>query len=302
AVKLFHAKNEDQLIGKSVYDLVGPQFHKTRQQNIQKALQNLTPIPLREEQFMRLDGEFFDGEVISVPIKFDDEFNIYSLVRDISERKSMRRQIIDIATNEQIRIGGEIHDGVGQELTALDLIMHRLERQATTKPSDINQIRVSLMELRRQLREAVKSVRLLAKGLSPAHMGPGGLPGELSRFAATVQKASDIQCQFTTFGLLPDLDKATAVHLYYMAQEAVNNALKHSSADKIDILYEYDGNNLKLSVADNGVGMEFSNTRKSGVGLMIMHYRADIIGATLSITSETKGTRILINLTHQYNE
>lgn len=295
ALALFNAQKDSQLVGQSIYAMVDPQCHGALRQRVEHAVLAHEPLPLFEHRILRLDGQLVDVEALSVPVDLGGEVTIHSLLRDVSERRTLERQVIDVATAEQIRIGAEIHDGIGQELTALDLLSYGLERQVRNQaPHEL--LTVRLEELRGHVQRALNTTRMLAKGLSPAQIGPDGLPGELARLASNVMAASGITCIFNATGVPQGLDEATAVHLYRIAQEAVNNAVKHAKAEKIDIRLEINPGETRLSVIDNGVGITSSGIRERGIGLKIMRYRANLIGANLNITSDDTGTRVECSL------
>lgn len=294
-LQLLGARSEEEVTGKSVYDIVAPQYHQKLKQRIAHTSRTALPLPLYETQFVRMDGQIIDVEVRSVAITLGDKPTIHTLVRDISDRKTLERQLIDATTAEQVRIGAEIHDSIGQELTAMDFLTYGLERQIE-RGADVETVRVGLAELGKQVRHTLKAVRLLAKGLSPAQIGPTGLPGELARLAADMQAATGTTCLFTTSGVPPELDETSAVHLYRIAQEAVTNAIKHSQADQVEVRFERDSSGIRLSVIDNGIGMEPAGIARPGVGLKIMRYRASLIGADLTVVSDSQGTRIVCSM------
>lgn len=291
AVDLFRAKDESELIGQWIYDIVDPQYRSVLHQRVEHARRTGKPLPLFEQRIMCLDREPLDVEVLSVPIDEDGEVTIHSLLRDLSERRALERQVIEVATDEQVRIGAEIHDSIGQELTALDLLSYALERQVRSGASN-ELVAARLEELRGHVERALSTTRMLAKGLSPAQIGPDGLPDELSRLAFSVMSASGVECVFNASGVARGLNENVAAHLFRIAQEAVNNAVKHARSDKIEILLEALPKATRLSVIDDGIGMGSSGLRESGVGLRTMRYRAHLIGANLKITTDEGGTRI----------
>ncbi len=146
----------------------------------------------------------------------------------------------------------------------------------------------SLKELARQLRQAVTQTRQLSHGLSPVSLEADGLMNALRELAESTRTLARIECDFTCHPavLIPDAHVAT--HLYRIAQEAVNNALKHSHARGIHVSLEDTGELLTLTVRDNGRGAAKAPAHGSGMGLRVMKYRADLIGAKLDVESSPR--------------
>lgn len=209
---------------------------------------------------------------------------------DVTERRRLEREIIEISDREQRRIGRDLHDGLGQHLTALELLNQTLagklkkEAPALVKPAT---------DISRQIREVITQTRLLSHNLSPVPLDADGLMVALGELAAGTAAMSGIDCQFVCDepSLLPDADAAT--HLYRIAQEAVNNALKHGRARRIRITLVQRSRSWEVCIEDNGRGFKPAEQGRSGLGLRMMQYRAQLIGAALEIDSEPrKGTRI----------
>jgi signal transduction histidine kinase len=105
-----------------------------------------------------------------------------------------------------------------------------------------------------------------------------------------VQLLHGIKCSFTTSGPAPACDHDTAVHVYRITQEAINNAIRHGQSQEITISLEADGPHHRIVIRDDGIGFDSTMERsRPGVGLHLMSYRAGIIGGTFSITSEPGG-------------
>jgi len=212
---------------------------------------------------------------------------------DITERRELEREVLEIGDRERQRIGQDLHDGLGQELTAQDFFNHifltKLRVQAPHLAPEFEQIA-------NQLRETIKHARLLSHGLLPVAPNPEGLMLALQNLAETTSHAS-IECCFQCDKpvLLHGPDLAT--HLYRIAQEGVANALKHAGANRIQIILKQAPPVWELAVVDNGVGFASDAVAENGMGLRIMQYRAELIGARLSIVSiPSEGVRITCTL------
>lgn len=205
----------------------------------------------------------------------------FVFVHDITERKILERQIIKVSTAEQERIGREIHDGIGQQLTAVGMLANSLERKlAQTMRS---QEAKTAGDLVTYLQQVVGETKALAKGLSPIQIGPDGLVDALVMLMAGVRASSGLDCRLEVAGDIGALEELAAVHLYRIAQESVNNAIKHARAASIRVELRSTERTLVLSIRDDGIGIDPMAERESGLGLPIMRYRAGIIGALLSV-------------------
>ncbi len=201
------------------------------------------------------------------------------IVRDISERKQLEAEVLRVSDREQQRIGHELHDNVGQQLTAIELMLHQLIGMRTDPPVRDLQIE----RIAQHVRTAMRDVRGLARGLTPhlldANELPTALAGLLELTAGTV--AHRLSCPHPISGIGND----TATHLYRIAQEAINNALKHSGATLIEVRLQQEAGALHLTIADNGRGFDTRESDARGVGLHIMQYRATLIGGRLTFDS-----------------
>jgi signal transduction histidine kinase len=201
----------------------------------------------------------------------------------------LEREIISISEAEQRRIGQDLHDGLCQYLAALSC-------SATSLRDDLQELHLSAEantagELANQLRDAVLQTRDLARGLAPAHVSQVGLVLALESLAQSVSRLQGIRCSFRTVGPTAECDEGTAVHLYRIAQEAINNATRHGRATQVSIQLETSDDLLGLQIRDNGVG--FSTRDPSGLGLTIMRYRARSNGGELKIEQPEEGGTVI---------
>src|SRR5262249_25636725 len=151
-----------------------------------------------------------------------------------AEARQLERRILEIADEEQRRIGHDLHDGLGQHLTGIALMVRRLEQHLTASSSpDADEAR-RLSEL---TKTAVEWTHDLSRSLSPPVLeSPGGLSEALRELAAHAETIFKIRCTFEqTDGSLPRVDLPTSVHLYRIAQEAISNAVRHGGAKTITV-------------------------------------------------------------------
>jgi signal transduction histidine kinase len=208
---------------------------------------------------------------------------------DITRRKELEREVLEIVAREQRQIGQELHDGVGQELTGLGLMAQSL---ALRLPEDAAEKRVVLRlvagfdTLRRKVRE-------LSRGLVPVHVESRGLSAALDDLATRTTEMSGIPvtADCPEWVELPDHESAT--HLFRIAQEAVGNALRHGQPQHIRLSLLTEPNGLRLRINDDGIGIRSSPDQGNGLGLRIMMYRAGLIGGVLQIAPSQGGGTVV---------
>ena len=255
--------------------------------------------------------------------------------RKALERQLIEREVLDSVSQEQRRIGQDLHDGLGQELTGLGFLAGSLadslaERSLQGSEAIVEQAArlldsseessrraacptknspspedaflanaaaysATAKKLVEGLDRALKQVRQISTGLIPFKVSDEGLQLALEDLAANITAQTKVTCHFT--GSAEIYDSPSATNLYRIAQEATTNALKHSQANLITLQLDEDEDCLTLSICDNGLGLPDPTTPTSGLGLKIMSYRASLIGATLTIgLAPDGGTRIICTL------
>lgn len=205
------------------------------------------------------------------------------------ERLRLEREVLNISESERQRIGHDLHDSLGQRLTAASMTANAmLEAVKTTAPALAPHGEL----VTQQLREAIAEARSLSHGLAPVTMEAEGLMSALEEMAASVGRSGRVRCVLDCPRPVRVGSVETGVHLFRIAQEAVNNALKHAAAAEIRIGLEQRGGELVLEVEDDGAGID-ETTPHDGLGLRVMRYRARLIGGRLDIgASPAGGTRV----------
>jgi signal transduction histidine kinase len=201
----------------------------------------------------------------------------------------LEREIVNISEAEQRRIGQDLHDGLCQYLAGLSCA-------ASSLRDDLQKLHVHAEadiagELAKLLQDAVVQTRDLARKLVPAHVSRLGPVLALESLAQSVTRLHGINCKFRCHASSANCNERTAMHLYRIAQEAINNATKHGKAKNIVVSLDAGDHSLTLRVLDNGVGISESNS--AGMGLTIMRYRAHLIGGQLTIKRRnSRGTTL----------
>ena len=256
----------------------------------------------REISGRRKNGSNFPVDLAISRVEHFDQFT--SIIRDISTRKQLQTQVLKIAEEEQRRIGQELHDGTGQELTGLALFAGSIEKLLNEMPRKTSDDEASwifdeesLMELRQAaqrlsngLSETNRRIQKLSHGIMPVQVEPEGLRAALEQLASATDALQTITCSFNCPHTIAVANNTVATHLYRIAQEAVHNAMRHSQATHIGISLLLENNEILLEVSDNGVGFELPTNQSAargipdGFGLQIMNYRASIIGGSFRIS------------------
>ncbi len=209
---------------------------------------------------------------------------------DITEREQLERALLNISAREQRRIGQDLHDGLGQHLTGI-AFMAKVHEEKLTRMQVADA--ADAAKIVRLVNEAIHKTRELARGLLPVVSDAHGLMSALQVWATEVEDLFGISCRFECEPAVLIHDDAMATHLYHIAQEAVNNALKHGRAHNILIRLSAENTVGALLVTDDGVGMPANRTNSQGMGLQIMSYRAGMVGGRLEVrANERQGTEI----------
>jgi len=199
----------------------------------------------------------------------------------------------EMSRRERRRIGRDLHDGLGQELTGVALLLRSLARQLET---DAPQLQAPANEIIALVNRAIDGARSLARGLLPVTEEPGGLLAALRGLAdrGRALYGLDVQCRSE---ITPPLwlDESTANHLYRIAQEALTNAVRHAQASRVEILLRVAAGRYLLEIADDGIGLAKAASDSSGLGLGILRERAVQLGAHLEfVENSPRGTRVRV--------
>jgi two-component system sensor kinase FixL len=209
-----------------------------------------------------------------------------------SERRHLEAALLDAVGHEQRRFGTDLHDGLGQELTGLSLLLSALANTARASHADHT---VDLEQACEVARHATQSCQSIARGLSPIGPNEGGLIGALrdlvNRLKGSSGPSVDISVnEVSRLGLSP----AASDHLYRIAQEAIANALKHAHANSVKVTLDVEPQHVRLEICDDGGGVTEVTGNAPGLGLRTMRYRASMIGARFEIAPfRPRGTRVI---------
>ena len=209
-----------------------------------------------------------------------------TVAHDVTERRQLERELLEISERERQRIGYDLHDSLGQHLTGIaflsKVLAQRLKACHAAEAAEAAQIVVFV-------NQAIEQARKLARGLAPVTLETYGLVFALQELATSVEALFHLSCQVRSDHAIHITDHAIAIHLYRMVQESVNNAVQHGKAQHITITLAVLHGCLTLTVHDDGMGFSTVLADQHGMGLRIMHHRARMIGATLEIQRGPQG-------------
>jgi signal transduction histidine kinase len=204
------------------------------------------------------------------------------LAEEVQERQRLERAMLDVSAREQRRIGQDLHDDLGQRLTGIGLMSKHLENslEKNQRPETAEARKIVSL-----IGEAIQRTRELAHGMAPVLTGDEGLCMALMRKADEISKLGKLECRFECDPPVLITSQEVAYHLYYIAQEALNNALRHAKPSLISIRLSSSGSSGTLIVRDDGTGFDPGQV-VDGFGRYTMENRARIIGGTLDIKSQ----------------
>lgn len=199
----------------------------------------------------------------------------------VIERRRLQRELVDAVWTQQRRFGQEVHDSLGQGLTGIRMLLEAVRRKLRKQPLETTD--AALDELTHLIQSVQNHARRLSKGLFPVDIFEGSLVAALQELAETVSNQAGVSCAVQCRGDVEVAGHDVATHLFRIAQEATNNAVKYSGGDRIQILLQRRNRDLLLEVRDNGRGITGDDDPPKGMGLRIMRYRAGAIGGRWSI-------------------
>jgi PAS domain S-box-containing protein len=211
---------------------------------------------------------------------------VVGIAEDITERHRLEREILEISDREQARMGQDLHDGLCQKLVSIAFDNNALEKRlAARQQAEVAMAR----QMGDLLDDAITEARALSHGLFPVQLEADGLHLALQQLVAAVNARGRVQCRLDCQQAVRLSDNAVAIHLYRIAQEAVNNALKHSQGTSLSIQLKMVDGRIELNISDDGVGIPVVPRSAGGMGMHTMNYRARTIGGSLTIERAAGG-------------
>jgi len=207
---------------------------------------------------------------------------------DVTEKRALARELLDVSEREQARLGRDLHDDLCQYLAGMRMMADRLGQALHARGlPDLGGDARGLVD---NLDEALTRTRLLAHGLSPV-TDAGGLPQLFQDLCAYTKKAFHVECKCSLPSEVATIDGQVGVHVFRITQEALQNAVRHGHAQKIDVQIVFGDGHFVLRVSDDGQG--FKRGDSPGMGIRSMQHRARLFDGKLNISSRPgEGTQV----------
>ena len=213
-------------------------------------------------------------------------YRFAGFAEDITERKLLEKELLEISSREQRRIGRDLHDGLGQHLAGILFLSRGLARTLAEKNADEADEVAEIADL---IKQAINHTRTLARGACPVDLEADGLANALRKLGQHTEQMTGIECLFESDDSVLVSSPGQAEHLYRIAQEAVTNAVKHAEATQIRIMLVETGVGKLLQIEDNGKGLPQPMPESSGMGLRLMEHRARMADATFVVKGRFGG-------------
>jgi PAS domain S-box-containing protein len=281
----------DAVIGTNIGDYTTPEYARSLLNAVDRVFHS------GEAQSLDLQGRGPDDGIAWYsshmgPVRRGDAIVAVTIVTsDITERKRLETEVLEIAESERARIGQDLHDGLGQSLSGLSLLSKVLERQmAETTPDQADRAK----QLRVLIDETIGQVRSLARGLFPSSLEQLGLPKALVYMLESARDAHGIRYRIKSVEGASPSAPSEAIQLFRITQEAVNNAIRHGGARRIVVVLGRDEEGRFLAIRDDGVGLPADSARREGIGMRSMRHRASVLGGTLDVKAGRRGGTLVV--------
>lgn len=294
------------LLGESVYSLLRPESHATLREQVARALAGAAEVGLVQGRLLRPDGDSREVEIALAALPDHGRTTVQMVVADVTQRRAEERELqrsqrllrrlsaslVEAREEERRRIARELHDELGQRLTALKMDLSSLAADAGAGPCVL---RVPAMLT--MLDETVASVRRIAGDLRPLMLDDLGLAAAIEWLASEAARRLGIRVE-VRLDDIGEVGERVAIALYRMVQEALTNVARHAGATTASVELRRDGRALLLTVHDDGAGFPERALQRDGRwGLLGMRERADMLGGRLEIDNPPGGgARVRVRL------
>lgn len=269
---------------------------------IRESFLNVQKLPFveLEARIKTAEGVWLDIQIYASGITYKEEDCIILTCTDITELKLTRKRllssIIEGEDRERQRVALELHDGIGQYLTATNLNMESLKKDVEKLPPKKYQQFMNGLVL---LSMAIDETRNLSNALMPKALSDYGLVVSLKSLIEKLKKISIPDIFFYTRIDEDRLNEQTRINIYRVIQEAISNSLRHSKGTRIDVQAVMHNDTLVILIEDNGVGFDYSNAVKKtgGIGLQSIKNRVVSMNGTIEVdTMQGRGTSLTIEI------
>lgn len=208
-----------------------------------------------------------------------------AFIRDISARRSLESELLHVAVDERHHIAQDLHDGLCQEISAVHFALSGLAQRLAAKHSTEAP---HARKLAQMIEETLDHGRQIAHGLSPVMEEGDDLVRALMRLMRNTEEICGLKCHVQAAAGFRGVNRDIGTQLYYIAQEALNNVLRHARAGRIDVELSSNAEEVVLRVKDDGCGLH-SLAESTGRGVRFMRYRATAINGTLRLRNRPAG-------------
>lgn len=275
----------EELQARPFLDFVHPDDREATLAQIDKRNET-TEVILFENRYRHRDGSYrwlrWNARILP------ESQQIYASARDVTRQKLLEREILEVADREKERLGRELHDGLCQTLAGIAALSSTLSRTLSASSKS------AAAEISQLLNDSIGEARDMARGLGPIGLDEVGIEGVLEELTLSIQHRFKISCTIEYARPSLMLCEGYGVHLYRIAQEAVNNAIVHGRANRIEISLGSKGGEGLLRIRDDGAGLSDEARSSGGAGLHTMAYRSRLIGGSLEVRQRTlRGTAVI---------
>ncbi|HEX7811149.1 MAG TPA: PAS domain S-box protein [Burkholderiales bacterium] len=309
SARVLGVEDPSQLVGESPLDYIHPDIHDMVKERWKQLYEEKLPVDAAEMKWIKPDGNIVYLETRAVPVAWKQRPAAQVIARNITERKrteaalrsyaarlqGMSRQLMEAEETERRSINRELHDRIGQNLSALSLSLN-LVRSGISKHS-LRDVGPRLDAAQLLLESTTAEVRNVMAGLHPPALDDYGLLAALRTYAESFGANAGLKVAVAGEEPTPRLPPAAEIALFRIAQGAITNAARHAQGTRVGVALSANPGKVTLVVADDGRGFDAASAgAPSGSwGLTIMRERAEAIGATLRIESAPElGTRVTI--------
>jgi two-component system CheB/CheR fusion protein len=253
-----------------------------------EAIRRGETVPFWETRRTSRDGRVLDVSLTATLLRSEagEPTAVSTTERDITEKKRTEVAFREIAAEEQRRIGQDLHDSAGQELTGLGLVAKTLADALRENKSPEVAMANKLVE---GIQRVLSQIRIISRNLIPVEVDSQGLTAALTDLATRIDELDGVTCKFHQSQSIALDDHQSATQLYRIAQEAIANAIRHGHAGKITISLGQEEGRIILRIRDDGIGIQNQKSATDGLGLSSMRHRAGLINAKLTVDSAPAG-------------
>lgn len=304
--ELFAAADSRGLVGKSIFALLHPQSHLQVREQMAQVLEKSDPVSLVHERIVRLDGSHRDVDIAMASMPSHDRAILQMVITDISKRTQEKQTLersrlelqllsakqVDTREAERRHIARELHDELGQRLSSLKMELSSLAKTSRREKADRIRPMLEMVD------DTVAAVRRISMDLRPLMLDDLGLCAALEWLTRESARRMGLEIELKLDEANLPIDEQGSVTIYRIVQEALTNVARHAHASRVQVEVQRCGDQLVLSVEDNGIGFGEPCHRNDGsLGLIGIRERVQILGGRLEIgNAPSGGARIRVSM------